>query len=922
MSGPFFSGGRPTFLAYLIAFGLLIAAPLALFAAKLTHDLAAERRAAVEIQVLRDADEAIAFLDRAVAEYVAALKILATSRSLRAGDYGPLYVEALSASDILGGSVFLTDIEGRRILDTRVPFGTMLASDPAQGAALPSMRSNSPAISNLHRSSQTDEPVIAIAVPVHLGSDVVGALGIELHVDVVYAKLVGSGIEPQQNAAIPDREGLIIARSNEHHRFVGAPLAGFPDLVGAAGVWTGINMVGTEIFGAWERSETTGFVVGVAVPMAELQAPLRTGQKAIAALALVAVTFGTIGAVFFGRRIARATSALTLIARDPLENARIDAAAATIAETDLIARTMREAISQLAERDRALAEANAQLEQRVARRTEELRVTLENMDQGLIMIDAAGRASVYNSRAVELLGLNSELLDRAPTVDEIRASQIEAGDFADKAELARAFDFANLEPGIADIYERVRPNGTVLEVRTVPVAGGGFVRTYTDVTMRKRTEERIADLARRDPLTGLANRLLLREALADRLSTADARSPAALLYLDLDRFKTVNDTLGHPAGDALLAGVADRIRAILRRGDLFARLGGDEFAILCGGPCNAAEAEVLAGRITEALAQPFDIDGKVVRTSTSIGIAFAPNDGVDADELVKAADLALYRAKASGRGVHRIYESAMEEEARERRALELDLGKAVTRGELEVHYQPIAATTSGDVVCCEALLRWRHPERGLVPPSMFIPIAEESRQIGPLGRFVLETACRDALAWPEDIRIAVNVSTIQLRDPSFPAEIAQILKKTGLEAKRLELEITETAVLDEGAEVTSSLVEIRRLGVRLAMDDFGTGYSSLSTLRRYAFDKLKIDGSFVRDIERPETAAIVRAMVGLGARLGMTITAECVETFEQKALLEREGCTEIQGWLVGRPMQAHLMAQFLSEFRAQRGRAA
>jgi diguanylate cyclase (GGDEF)-like protein len=380
-----------------------------------------------------------------------------------------------------------------------------------------------------------------------------------------------------------------------------------------------------------------------------------------------------------------------------------------------------------------------------------------------------------------------------------------------------------------------------------------------------------------------------------------AGNKVATLCVDLDNFKTVNDTLGHSCGDLLLQRVAERIRAMLRPDDTAARLGGDEFAVVQTGIAGPAEASALARRLLADLSEPFDIMGHQVLVGASVGVALAPSDGDDSDKLLKNADLALYRAKADGKGAFRFFEAEMDARAQVRRKLEMDLRAAMLAGALEVHYQPLVNLATGEISGFEALVRWLHPERGFIPPSEFIPVAEETGLIVSLGAFVLKQACHDAAQWPRHIKLAVNLSPLQFRTGSLFVTVKQALETSGLSPSRLELEITETLLLEKVDHVLATLHALRALGVRISMDDFGTGYSSLSYLRKFPFDKIKIDRSFVHDLSvNADSQAIVRAILSLGKSLGITITAEGVETEPELACLKSEGCHEGQGYLFAR----------------------
>ena len=417
-------------------------------------------------------------------------------------------------------------------------------------------------------------------------------------------------------------------------------------------------------------------------------------------------------------------------------------------------------------------------------------------------------------------------------------------------------------------------------------------------------------LAQHDALTGLPNRVLFRDKLSEGLAFARRGYGLALLCLDLDRFKAVNDTLGHPVGDTLLQMVAHRLSAAARDTDTVARLGGDEFAIVQRTISRPSEATAFASRVLDLLAEPFDVDGHRIVLTTSIGIALSPQDGVDADQLLRGADLALYRAKADGRGVYRLFQAEMDRQMQMRRLLELDLRQALQENQLELFYQPQVDMRSRRVTAVEALLRWHHPERGSVSPADFIPLAEEIGLIVPIGAWALRTACTMVASWPGTLRVAVNISAAQLTGQDLVAEVKKALRDSSLPADRLELEITESVMLNDTVATLATLHRLRDIGVRIALDDFGTGYSSLSYLRRFPFDRIKIDQSFVREMScQPDSGAIVRAIAGLSRELGMATTAEGVETQDQLDLLVAAGCNDIQGFLFSRAVPAASIAE-------------
>jgi len=436
-----------------------------------------------------------------------------------------------------------------------------------------------------------------------------------------------------------------------------------------------------------------------------------------------------------------------------------------------------------------------------------------------------------------------------------------------------------------------------------------------DQRERLRTEAKLRTLAFSDPLTGLSNRTRFFDLLAVRVNSRHERDQSfSILMIDLDRFKAINDTLGHAAGDLLLRKLADRMRSIVCKDDLIARLGGDEFVVLQPHTHEGETAEMLAARLVAAIGgQPFMLEGQSVHIGASIGVACAPDDSDDPAELLRNADLALYAAKADGRATFRRYDVALDERTRERRALEAGLRQALVEGrQMELHYQPLVDARSGRITSAEALVRWRHPERGLIAPGDFIPLAEETGLIVALGEWVLRTACAEAASWPDDINVAVNLSPSQFRAGSLANEVKRILEETGLAPRRLELEITEGILLIDEEQILLTLQQLRHFGVRISMDDFGTGYSSLSYLRRFPFDKIKIDQSFVRKVPNdPESAAIVRAMITMGSCLGMSITVEGVETLEQFEFSVAEGCDTIQGFHISRPLTGEAFASFI-----------
>ncbi len=533
---------------------------------------------------------------------------------------------------------------------------------------------------------------------------------------------------------------------------------------------------------------------------------------------------------------------------------------------------------------------------------------LANMSQGLSVFDAENRLTLANPQFYAISGLHpDEVGPGADYLDVVRAA-------ADRADPAAA---AALVRRVRAAVRRGRGTtvttafGTrTLAMTLAPMPEGGWLATLEDVTERQLAEGRIAFLATHDDLTKLPNRTLFAERVEQAIGRARRGQNFAIHCLDLDHFKQVNDTLGHALGDALLREVTWRLRNTIRDVDTVARLGGDEFAVLQVNVADDGDCARLAQALVDAVSAPYTIQGHDVVIGVSVGISRAPANGLDHGRLLKGADAALYRAKELGRGSWQFFENNMEQALQARREIEHDLRHATGNGELEVYYQPLLDVATMEIRSFEALVRWNHPTKGLVPPNAFIPIAEETGIINEMGRWVMRTACRQAAAW--GVRIAVNVSAVQLRDPGFTAMVEAALADSGLPVGRLELEITESVFMDNSQQATSQLLALRQVGVHFAMDDFGTGYSSLSNLRSFPFSRIKIDLSFVRDLGQKNGAEqIIRTILMLGKTLGIQVTAEGVENRKQLKFLEDEGCDTIQGYLVGRPLRAPQVPEVL-----------
>jgi len=547
----------------------------------------------------------------------------------------------------------------------------------------------------------------------------------------------------------------------------------------------------------------------------------------------------------------------------------------------------------LTEKSNELADVNATLDS-----------ALHDMSHGLAMFDRDENLVICNERYLQMYNLSASVVKPGISLREILELRRAVGNFiADTDEYIanRRIRMARGE----SIYIVTYPgDGRVVAVHNRPAKHGGWVAIHEDITEREQAEAQMAHMAKHDALTDLANRVLFRERMEEALiRLRNDGHGFSMFVFDLDMFKSVNDSLGHPVGDALLKIIAQRLKNLVREGDTVGRLGGDEFAVIQLSEGDQKQSAIaLANRLLTAVCAPYQIDGHEIVIGTSIGIALAPTDGMSADELLKNADLALYRAKTDGRKDFRFFETEMDSELRLRRALEVDLRHALARGEFELHYQPVIDVVTGRADGAEALVRWQHPLRGLIPPDKFIPLAEETGLIVELGEWILKRACADAARWPDCIRLAVNLSPVQFRNAHIARTVRDALTISGLPARRLELEITESVLLQNSATTLNILHELKALGVGIVLDDFGTGYSSLRYLRMFPFDKIKIDRSFIEEMpHRSDCAAIVCAITGLARNLTIETTAEGVETEEQFALLRAAGCTHAQGYLFSRP---------------------
>jgi diguanylate cyclase (GGDEF)-like protein/PAS domain S-box-containing protein len=544
----------------------------------------------------------------------------------------------------------------------------------------------------------------------------------------------------------------------------------------------------------------------------------------------------------------------------------------------------------------------------------QLDAAINNMNQGLSMFDSQGRLILCNDQALTMHGISRDDVNTGMTIADISAIRIASGvaspELTDKA--IEAYTAAFSDPNPSSFVVQLH-NGAMLSVNCQSMLTGGWVITHRDVTLERQREAKIVHLARHDTLTDLPNRVVLGEVLATELTRCLRGQKAALHFIDLDGFKSVNDTLGHAVGDKLLLAVAERLRACVRSTDTVVRLGGDEFAIVQSDIKSPEDATRLAKQLIAELCAPYEIDGSFITRGASIGIALAPDDGTSSEDLLKHSDLALYRAKELGRGDYQFFEPALNAKMQKRREIEADLRQALALDQFELHYQPLVSVTAGKIKSAEALIRWRHPDRGLVPPLEFISIAEETGLIHSIGEWVVREACMQASHWPDDIRVAVNLSPLQFRRAGLAAMVADALSQSKLKPQRLELEVTESLLLDANSDILKVLEQFRDIGVGIALDDFGTGYSSLSYLQSFPFTKLKIDRSFIKNLGVQQSSRdIVTAIVAMAKALKMSVTAEGIETQQQFAAAIEAGCTEFQGYLFSRPLPASELSFELS----------
>ncbi len=768
------------------------------------------------------------------------------------------------------------------------PYFQLLRDNPIQTSVIPdpfiARQNNMWALVVVHRIASVDGRFLGIT----LGGVVLS------YFENLY-KTVSNG--EQTSIALTRSDGVLLARYPPVPGAVGKAFTrgGIVAKMAASGASSEVVLVNSQIDGeerlvAGHTLSHFPFVVSVSATVSSI---LRPGRKQEAYLICAAIILEL---VFVAVGI--------LMQRQLRSQRQLGEARAAMAEAEAAQRSAEAELTLGRERERA----DRALQIQAVR----FGAALGNMSEILCLFDADNRLIVGNDRLGAMLGLSTGIIASGMTIQDI-------GALADEASDPSIIDPRKLFELILRLKDAGKPqsqaldmaNGRRIAVNFAPMDNDGWLVTLEDMTEQRRSEAKIAYMARHDALTGLANRVLFHDRLTEALSRCLRGERCAVLYLDLDHFKQVNDTLGHPVGDALLRAVTQRLNEQVRETDTIARLGGDEFAVVHfinePNDCTA-----LAVRVIEAISAPYEFNGSRVIIGTSIGIAVIPDDGENVDEIIKNADMALYRSKSAGRGCYHFFEADMNARMQARRTLDLDLRRALAEGEFRMFYQPLIAVATGTVCGFEALVRWEHPRRGIVWPSDFIPLAEETGLIVPLGKWALRQACADAASWPDHLKVAVNLSPVQFGCQTLVEDVTAALADAGLPARRLELEITETAMLEDTDAVLVILHQLRDLGLGIALDDFGTGYSSLSYLQRFPFHKVKIDRSFIARLgQGGDTDTIVAAVVDLCARLGMVTTAEGVETPAQLSYLTSLNCVEAQGYLFSSPAPAAEVEEIL-----------
>ena len=814
----------------------------------------------ISAQARRAADE----VDQYLTSHLALLRALGTSPALDTGNFARFQeqIHDLFMSEQI--DVALRDGAGHLLFRT----GAREGDDTEPG-----LKAGRTEVSFSDLIRRDGGGIIVLSVPVSRGDRVRFVLEAEVDAQAFADVLRRSGLGEDQLASLADRRGRVIARTDGGPPEAGLTVAGFKERVGARGLWIGDNPRGLPVRMSYERLPDSGWMVSVGMTEAAFRAPLIRSMEWLAALS-AAIILGTVALLV------------------PLVRQRI-----------------------------AFQRAVAVAQGRLRTSEERLALALDSGDDGLFDWDLVNDAVWLSPNWAAKLGHPA---DEPMRSDGFSLNPVHPDDRHDLTASIQAH-LSGETPAIEAEYRRRCADGShiwvLLRGRVVERTAGGqalrIVGTLMEISRRKEAELHVSHMAHHDALTGLANRALFQKRLGEALERSRREAyRAAVLACDLDRFKAVNDTFGHAEGDRLLCTVSERICAVLGPQDTVARLGGDEFAVILGGVPDDEAIHAACERIIAAIGEPIPHNGGSIDIAVSIGIALVSGGDATPEEVFRQADMAMYQAKAGGRNTYRLFEANVLTRNSTRGLLALDMKDAIRRGDFFLVYQPVIDVESETVVSFEALMRWQHPTRGMISPGDFIPVAEETGMIAQLGAWALIEACREALNWDESLRVGVNVSPVQFRC-GLEQAVLTALATTGLPAGRLKLEVTEGVLMQDADGALACLHRLRALGVRIALDDFGTGYSSLSYLRRFPFDKLKIDRAFISDIADPDAAAIIRAVVGIGQSLGMSIVAEGVETVEQMEAVRREGCNEVQGFLFSKPLPAPEARAFITNRSAR-----
>jgi diguanylate cyclase (GGDEF)-like protein/PAS domain S-box-containing protein len=913
--------------SYLVALVLGVAVPLVLFALVQTTHSAQHQRELAEWRVIDRARAAAVAVHRDVEATTAALNALASSRELDRDDLKGFYEVALRVREHQPWyAVWLADVHGNALLNLLKPFGTELPSLAKWDYVSRVVESRKPVISGLLQGRLTSGYHLAVSVPVVREDRVKYVLTAGLKPDRLSALLASQQEKGTESiASILDRDYTVLARTVGADKWVGRRAS--PQFIesvrnGADGVEKSVSIDGKSVYVAFRTLPETGWTVAVGVPAAELDGPLEEAILGTAILGVLLLLVSLGGAVLAGRRIAMPLSALASAAREMAQARTVEVKDdGSVAEITTLAGALRNAndvMTKLRQAQEALYETKEQFQQLAKHIPEAFWIT--DLQRHVMIYASPAFERIHGARVRSMRGVWRAWKQTLHPEDRLRVLAAHR----------------NMATGPTEVqYRIVRPDGATRWVRAcgypVEDSNGVVYRvagTIEDITERRELEDRLHYQAHFDSLTGLPNRVLFFDRLAQALAQAQRSShKVAVLFVDIDRFKVINDTLGHGIGDQLLKRAAESLARSIRVEDTVARLAGDEFAIVLPRIDRPEDAALVAEKVLSSLAAPFDIDGQEVLVTGSVGVAISSVDGMDAEALVKNADTAMFRAKNSGRNAYEFYTAEMNDRALEQLELERRLRRALERNEFVLHYQPKTHVATGEITGCEALLRWSGPDGRIVPPAQFVRLLEETGLIMQVGEWVIRTACKQIADWRRAnvtvLPIAVNVSAKQFSHRGLAAVVESALREYGVEGSLLEVELTESAAMQNPEDAIVTLGKLKALRVQIAIDDFGTGYSSLSYLKRLPIDVLKIDRSFVTGLPHNENdASITKAIIMMAHSLGLKVVAEGVEQRQQLRFLAENGCDNAQGYLFSRPVPAAEMArmagaQVLDRFERQ-----